>query len=372
MNITVNHIDNKDAKAWDGYVKNHPKATLYHLSGWREVIQNTYQHPTYYLMAKSTKNYAITGVLPLVHLKHFLFGNALVSMPFFDHGGLLASNHATEKALLETALTLMDRLKAKTIELRHANRPLVLFQKGSSDLLKALVSVNTPKNQVGKLRETVKTHKVSMILELPDSPKTLMKSFKSKLRSQIKKPLKEGLVPKIGGLDLLDDFYRVFTINMRDLGSPVHSINMIKNVVQQFPDRTRIVIVYRKNTPVACSLVVGFKSTLSNPWASSLRKYNRLSPNMLLYWTMLEYASSNVYQFFDFGRSTPNEGTYRFKAQWGAKPKVLHWHYLKWEKKNKNIDSENNKNNLAILIWKRLPLSLTNLLGPQIRKHISL
>lgn len=372
MDITVNHIDNKDAKAWDAYVQNHPKATLYHLSGWREVIQNTYQHPTYYLMAKNTQNYAITGVLPLVHLKHFLFGNALVSMPFFDHGGLLASNNATEKALLESALKLMDRLKAKTIELRHANQPLVLSEKGASDELKALASVNTPKDIVGMLKETVKTHKVRMTLELPNSPQALMKSFKSKLRSQIKKPLKEGLIPKIGGLDLLDDFYQVFTENMRDLGSPVHSINMIKNVVQQFPDRTRIVIVYIKRTPVAGSVVVGFKKTLSNPWASSLRQYNRLSPNMLLYWTMLEYASTNGYQIFDFGRSTPNGGTYRFKAQWGAKPKVLHWHYLKWEKKIKNNGSEKKKSNLAILIWKRLPLSVANLLGPQIRKHISL
>jgi hypothetical protein len=28
---------------------------------------------------------------------------------------------------------------------------------------------------------------------------------------------------------------------------------------------------------------------------------------------------------FDFGRSTMNEGTYKFKKQWGCEPTQLHW-----------------------------------------------
>ena len=113
-----------------------------------------------------------------------------------------------------------------------------------------------------------------------------MKSFKSKLRSQIKKPIKEGLEAKVGGPELLEDFYKVFLINMRDLGSPVHSKKLMQNVLVAFLDKAKIIVVYKDRDPLACSLIIEFNDTLENPWASSLREYSRLSPNMLLYWTM--------------------------------------------------------------------------------------
>ena len=147
-----------------------------------------------------------------------------------------------------------------------------------------------------------------MLLDLPDSSEEMMKSFKSKLRSQIKRPLKDGLVAKIGKSELIDDFYSVFCANMRDLGSPVHGKKMITTVMALFGEAANIVMVYKDKIPVACSLVIGFRDVLENPWASSLRQFSRFSPNMLLYWTMLAFACDNGYRKFDFGRSTPRRG----------------------------------------------------------------
>ena len=139
------------------------------------------------------------------------------------------------------------------------------------------------------------------------------------------------------------------------------------------PDFAKLIIVYRYTQPVACSLIVGFKDTLENPWASSLREYSRLSPNMFLYWTMLEYACNNGFKYFDFGRSSPDEGTYKFKEQWGATPNPLHWHYISVNGKPLDKEtSEKSKFDKAIQYWQKLPVSLTNVLGPIIRKHIGL
>ena len=212
-----------------------------------------------------------------------------------------------------------------------------------------------------------------MLLNLPESSEALMKSFKAKLRSQIRKPVKEGLKAKVGGLEFLNDFYHVFCINMRDLGSPVHSKKLMRNVLEEFADKAKILMVHKGSLPVACSLVVGFKDTLENPWASALREYSRLSPNMLLYWTMLEYACNNGYTYFDFGRSSPEEGTYKFKEQWGAQSTTLHWHYVSLnEKLNDEETSEKSKFNKLINCWKKLPVSITKIMGPSIRKHIGL
>jgi FemAB-related protein (PEP-CTERM system-associated) len=212
-----------------------------------------------------------------------------------------------------------------------------------------------------------------LALPLPEDPEALMRSFKSKLRSQIRKPAKEGLKTVNGGMDLLEDFYRVFAQNMRDLGSPVHHKRLITAVLRGFPEAARLFIVYGNDTPLACGLCIGYREVLANPWASSLRRYSRLSPNMLLYWAMLEFACQAGYRYFDFGRSVPGEGTYRFKEQWGAIPQTLYWYKLSASPATALAGrSEKEKMKRAIEYWKKLPVSVTKVLGPQIRKYISL
>jgi FemAB-related protein (PEP-CTERM system-associated) len=212
-----------------------------------------------------------------------------------------------------------------------------------------------------------------MVLDLPDSSEALMKSFRSKLRSQIKVPVKEGLRAQIGGPELLDDFYEVFLINMRDLGSPVHSKKILREVMKEFSESARIVMVYKGDTAMAGSIVIGFRDTLENPWASSLKAYSRLSPNMMLYWKMLEFACDNGYRYFDFGRSSPNEGTYRFKEQWGAMPTALNWQYVFLNNPPDGDGiTDKGKFDAAIRYWRKLPVGLTKLVGPMLRRHIGL
>jgi len=395
MSININKIQSTDAPAWDNYAYNHPRATLYHLSGWKNIIEKTYSHKAYYLMAvnssklkaQSSKQtgsklsamsyelngYSVVGILPLVHLKHFLFGNSLISIPFFDLGGILADDEHTEKALLSEAINLAQELEINSIELRHIG-PLSWLNESSE--LKAQSSKPIPMSHELSAMSLVfqtRSHKIRMLLDLPNSSELLMKSFKAKLRSQIKKPMKEGLRPKVGSLELLDDFYKVFSINMRDLGSPVHSRKLIQNVLEEFPEKSKIVMVYKDGQPMACSMIVGFKDTLENPYASALKEYSRLAPNMLLYWTMLEYACGNGFTCFDFGRSSPDEGTYKFKEQWGAEPTPLHWHYVSLNGQPINeATSEKSKFEKAIHYWQKLPVPVTKVIGPMIRKHIGL
>ncbi len=337
-------LKNSDKHLWDSYVLNHPESAFYHMIGWKDVIEQTFGHKTFYLIAKSDQK-TVRGILPLVLFKSSIFGCFMVSLPFFNYGGVLADNRDIEKALISEAITIGQKQKAEYIELRHL--------------------VNK------KLDLRVKTSKVSMILNLPYNSSLLFKSFKSKLRSQIRKPEKEGLYPVIGGIELLDDFYKIFSINMRDLGTPVYYRNFFAKILNNFPDSTRICIVSYRNKPVASGILVSFKDKIEMPWASSLKKYNHLSSNMMLYWNALEYASDNGFKQFDFGRSTPNEGTYKFKEQWGAKPLQLYWHYwLPDTSSLPEINPHNPKYKYAIKIWQHLPLCITNSIGPKIVKNI--
>lgn len=375
----IKYADDSHRELWDGYVRNHPHASLFHLFGWRDVIHTTYGHTTYYLMLTVCEEVVdvaprraegsrpppegILGVLPLVHLKHIIFGNCLVSLPFVDSGGILASCREAAEILLSEVIMLGREVGAARIELRHER-----VAAGCDDM-NSLGSgaANLP------LKIATKSNKVRMLLNIPDSSEMLLKSFKSKLRSQISKPLKEGLTSRTGGVELLEDFYRVFLVNMRDLGSPVHSMKLMRHVLSEFSECSKIVAVYKAEEPVAAALVVGFQKVLRNPWASSLRKYASLSPNMLLYLRVLEYACDNGYQVFDFGRSSAGEGTYKFKEQWGATPVPLYWHYISLDGKLPDPESVGKERfEKATHYWQKLPLVVTRVIGPSIRKHISL
>ena len=349
IEATKDHIAN-----WDEYVLNHPNSNVYQLYNWKKVIFDTYGHEAHYIMAVSN-NSEIMGILPLVKINAYGLVKKFTSIPFFDLGGILANDKKTEELLIRYAFEVAKKEKISSVSLRQQER---------------LISEESIKNS-DYPHLFVKRDKVRLILELGKSSEELFSSFKSKLRSQIRKPIKEGLKVKIGGLELVDDFYRVFVKNMRFLGSPVHSKNIIINSARHFPASAEIFIVYKDKFPVASSFVVSFKNILYNPWASSLREYSRLSPNMLLYWEMLKYACEQGFTYFDFGRSAPGEGTYRFKKQWGAKQRPIYWYI--WSKREVSSFSKQSRlQRVVINVWQKLPLKLTQSLGPIIRKYIDL
>lgn len=349
MSLLIRLAGEQDAAPWEAWVESRPEATLYHCRSWLDVISRTYGHRAYPLLALDAEG-AISGLLPLVGLRHPLFGSALVSLPFVDHAGPLGSTDVVE-ALLGRAESLRRALGLATLDVR-APRPL------PGDLLSGTGGGPGPK-------------KVRMLLRLRASSEALMASFKAKLRSQIRRPLKEGLQTRSGGAELLEAFYTVFLQNMRDLGSPVHSPRLFAEVLAAFPGKARIFVVTRGGEPVAGSVGIGFGDTFSNPWASSLRKYREMSPNMLLYWSMLAYAADNGYGVFDFGRSTRGEGTYLFKRQWGATEHPLFWYASPCSGRAAGT-GERARFEALIPWWQRLPVPVTRFLGPLIRKHIGL
>lgn len=334
----------EDKERWNNYVDKSLFSSLYHREEWKDILEKSFGHKAYYLLSENAVG-EIDGILPLVHLKSFLFGSFLVSLPYFNYGGICANSPEVYSRLLEEGVALADNLNAKHIELRE---------------IRLLQS-----------RLQMKSAKCTMLLNLPASSDELWNLLPSKLRSQVRKPQKEGLSIRMGREEELDSFYRVFSANMRDLGTPVYSKSFFRNILTGFPNSASICSVYKEDVPVASGFLIGFKEKLEIPWASSLRTFNHHSPNMLLYWNVLKFACDRGYRSFDFGRSTPGEGTYRFKEQWGAQPLPLYWYY--WVRNGASLPQLNPKNpkyKMAIQIWKKLPVGLTQVIGPSIVRNI--
>ena len=274
-----------------------------------------------------------------------LFGRMLVSLPYFNYAGPCAPEPDARAALVEEAIRIAEDTRADFLELRDEEN----------------WNPDAP----------TKTTKVAMRLCLPASADELWKSIGSKVRNQVQRPQKDGMTHAIGREEQLDAFFEVFSRNMRDLGTPVYPKAFFASILHRFPEATRIVTVYAGARPVAAGFLAGFRDRVEIPWASSLRAFNRQSPNMLLYWSCLKFACDSGYRVFDFGRSTFGESTYRFKEQWGATPHQLYWHY--WLRDGGDIPQLNPANpryRAAIRAWQQLPLPVTRWLGPRIVKYI--
>jgi FemAB-related protein (PEP-CTERM system-associated) len=196
-------------------------------------------------------------------------------------------------------------------------------------------------------------------------------SLDRKVRNQIRKAQKSNLTLQRGGIELLPEFYRVFARNMRDLGTPVYPPQWFAEILRAFPERATITVVRLAARPVAAGLTFRTRGTMEIPWASSVRDVGALCPNHLLYWDILQRAGDEGCTMFDFGRSTPGEGTFKFKEQWGASPVALHWEYPFLA--NGEIPDSTPKNpkfQLAIAVWKKLPLIVANGIGPHIVRAI--
>jgi FemAB-related protein (PEP-CTERM system-associated) len=334
-----------DKQAWDGYVLAHPEGTAYQLWAWREAVAGAYGFAGLYLLAEEGGR--PRGVLPLVDFRVPLRGASLISLPYCDAGGVLADDAEVADLLLAEARTLG----------RDRNAPCML--RSVAPLAGAGV------NHIDKVR---------MVLELPTGSEALLTSLKAKLRSQVKKPLRDGLTARLGGAELVGDFYRIFAENMRDLGSPVHSRGWIEAVVTAYGEQALVALVLTPTgEPAAAGIVLLHPTTVSIPWASALRRYNGMNPNMLLYWTFLAYAADQGYKRFDFGRSTPGEGTYRFKEQWGARPQPLYWQTITSDEGHDDVSPSPAYSRILLeATWRRLPVPLSNFLGPIIRRFVSL
>ena len=360
MTIAVRLATDVDRDAWDRYVASCPDAAGYHEWSWRSIFEKTFGHKCHYLLACPEPENPTTrepenpiGVLPLVEIRSLLFGRSLTSLPFVNFGGVLADSDDAARALVNKASELARQFKSKHVELRHIARRF-------DDL-------------------PCKQHKVTMRLQLEaaaagtagkseDSP--LWSKIDRKARNQVRKAQKSNLTVVRGGVELVDEFYSVFARNMRDLGTPVYARRLFSDVLTTFPGRAHLIVVRLADKPVAAGLTFRTRGMVEIPWASSIRDYNALCPNHLLYWHAIETAAAEGADVFDFGRSTPDEGTFKFKEQWGAEPTALHWEYWLASGKLPDQSPKNPKFKLMIETWKRLPLWAANLAGPGIVRAI--
>lgn len=328
------------AAEWDDFVRAQPGWTHFHLCGWRRVLQRVFPHECPYLAARDAAG-TLVGVLPLVRVRSHLFGHFLVSQPFVNYGGPLGEEPAV-RALAAEAVRMAETGGVKLLELRS----------------RIQLPVDLP----------VSHRKVTVLLDLEADPERNFKRFDSKLRSQVRRPTKEGVTVRFGR-DQVGPFFRVFAEHMRDLGTPTQPRALFEALAEEFPDDMWVGCAYLGDEPVAGGVGFRWRGEFEMTWASSLQARSRIAPNMLVYWSFMERCAREGVGLFNFGRTTPGSGTHRFKMQWGSREEPLWW-YQRQAGLAKTPSPDDARYAWGPRIWRRLPLPVATALGPWIVRGI--
>ena len=327
---------------------------------WLDVLGEAMGHRPRMLLARDPGG-RLLGYLPLAWVNtlfnRLYFGGFLVSLPYLNRGGAVAVHPAVAHRLIDRAVGLSEELGARYLEMRHGERITHASLGGARD------------------------DKVRMVMELPAPGVDMMEFHKAKVRAQVRKGDRFNFTVHFGAGELLEDFHEVFSINMRDLGTPVYSRHLFGAVLKHFPDQAELAVVRHEVRPVACALLVHdvgegrvcgpqTPTCTQVPSASCLREANEMNANMWMYHQLLVRAQSRGSREFDFGRSSVESGTWRFKKQWGAQERPTVWQYHLRRGDMNAMRPDNPGNQRKVEMWKKLPLWLTRAAGPVIVKAI--
>jgi FemAB-related protein (PEP-CTERM system-associated) len=330
-----------DRTAWNGFVFAEPQATFFHRFEWCDVLGRAFGHRSHYLLAERAGR--IVGVLPLAEVKSALFGHSLISTPFCVYGGIVATDAAAFSALEQAACELARRLGVDYLEMRNRARRHEGWP--GKDLY---VTFRKPIDE--------------------DSEKNML-AIPRKQRAVVRKGIKEGCAAELD--PGVERHYAMYSESLRNLGTPVFSRRYLEVLREVFGADCDVLTVTHQGTPIASCLNFYFRDEVLPYYGGGTLAARAVGGNDFMYWEIMERARQRGCRLFDYGRSKLGTGAYDFKKFWGFEPEPLHYEYfLVRAAAMPNLSPTNPKYDRMIQLWRRMPLWLTQWLGPPLARHL--
>ena len=328
--------DAANAARWDAFVVACPEATFFHRSAWQQVMRDVFGHATHFLYAE--RDGAIVGVLPLAQVKSWLFGHALVSLPFCVYAGVASTDEAAAQALEAEAGHIAQALGAEHLELRQLTR-------SHEDWPRQDLYVT--------FRKAILADEEANMLAIP-----------RKQRAMVRKGIKNNLVANFD--DGVERFFALYADNVHRHGTPALPKRYFETLRRLFGDDCSVLTVATpEGKPLSSVLSFRFRDEILPYYAGDDEAARDLAANDFKYWELMRYACAQGLKTFDYGRSKAGTGPYAFKKNWGFEPQPLSYEYRLYKRDAiPQNNPANAKYKLMIETWRKLPLPVANWLGP--------
>lgn len=340
-NVSIEFLGQGEARAWDDYVAGHRDGTFFHLSGWATVLERAFGHRTHYMAAKQAGR--IVGVLPLARVQSLLFGDALASTPFCVYGGAVADSPEVRAALENRAAEMARELQVGHLELRN--------------------------REAARNDWPVKELYYTFRKELDKDPEKNMLAIPRKQRAEVRAGIKKNLRVEFDADTRR--LYGIYSNSVRALGTPVFARRYFDVLREVFGPACEIATVVHEDRPVAGLMTFWFRDEVLPYYGGGLPEARPLSAYDFMYWDLMRRACERGTRIYDFGRSKADTGPFRYKKHWGFEPQPLPYAYhLVRAKTMPNLSPANPKYKYFIEAWKRVPLPVTQWVGPMVARYL--
>lgn len=336
-------LPGEDAR-WDGFVRRHPHGSIFHLSGWRRCVEETFHHVPHDLVVEQGRRWL--GVLPLMHVKSMFVGEQLISIPYAVYGGILTDSEEAQELLLEAAQRQGKKAGAGYVELRH-------LEERPGRRMKSDLYVTFRKDLPSKVEEV-----------LPGIPK--------RARAEVRRAVEKHQMTFEQSEDY-QSFYELFSDDKRRLGSPPLPYRWFCALREEFGRQIVLHMVRdRDGKPAAAVMSFAFQGVLYAYYSGSRFDLRGCGVNNFIYCRMMEWAVNEGFQSFDFGRSRKDTGAASFKQHMGFEAESLSYEYLMLRDDATMPDF--NPSNPALSthrrIWSNLPRFVTRRLGGRLSRYL--
>jgi serine/alanine adding enzyme len=332
-----------DLVLWQRFVDAHPEAGCMHHAGWYRVLRDAFRVTPYFLMAVNQHG-AVDGVLPMYLSRSPLTGQHISSL----EDGVLASHGDVVHVLLEEALLTRDKTRSRYLQMRGG--------------------------PIDRPADTVQPN-VHTFINTSEATDKLWSAIKKKTRWAIRQAERQDLtIEHDADLSELAGFYALYAAHMRDLGTPVFGHKVFEAIVAHLgADRLRLYLVRHGPNLIGGMLCIINGRRWTDYYAVVRPAVETEFANYLLYWHVIRDASLNSIERLDLGRSTRESNVHLFKRKWrGFDVEVPYYFYVRSGVQAENFGFGRQKESKGMLqqCWSRLPLSVSNRLGPLIRRQL--
>ena len=339
--LSIRELSSQDKSRWDAFVQTCPEATFFHRAGWKRVMEEAFGHPAWFLYAE--RNGEIEGVLPLAQINSRLFGNSLMSLPFCVYGGVVANSTEAMQRLTEAAQEKAESLNVDALEMR--NQKSRYSDWPQKDLYVTFRKEIDPDNEIN------------------------LKNIPRKQRAMVRKGIKAGL--EAAWDEGTDRFYDAYSQSVHALGTPVFSRKLFTTLMDEFGDDCRVLTITKDGRTIASVMNFYFRNEVLPYYGGGTSEARALKANDFMYWELMSRSAEQGIEIFDFGRSKNGAGSYSFKKNWGFEPTPLHYeYYLVKASSIPDVNPNNPKYQMFIKLWRKMPLGMTQWLGPHIVRNL--
>lgn len=340
--MQIKELTSEAIPRWNEFVLQHPEATFFHRAEWKEVIERAFSQPLYFYFAEEDGE--IKGVLPLGHIKSRLFGNALISLPYYVYGGIVAASESAHSALSEKAQVLAKHLNVDYLELRN--------------IKKQFVDWPTKNDLYARFRKVID----------PDVEQN-MQNIPRKQRAVVRKGIKAGLHSDYD--ENINRFYESYALTLHAHGTPAYPRKLFHILKDVFKKDCDILSVFKDEQMLGSVMSFYFRDEVLPYYAGTSPEARKYKTHDFMYWELMRRSCEQGYKWFDYGRSKLGTGPYSFKKNWGFEPEPLNYeYYLVNANQMPDVNPNNPKYKLFIQAWQKMPFAMTKIIGPYINRHL--